>query len=167
MSVKVQKTGNIKERLKVLLENAKKMSVEVGWVEHKQYEGSSMTTAQAAYINELGSPAHNIPPRPFMRPTFYKQKNLWTMIVKNEAKKMVNGKSTVSRTLEIVGLKAAGDIRETITEIWSPSLSIKTIHARLARRANKSKVGNLTKPLVDTGYMLNSLTSRVVNGDVK
>jgi len=167
MTVIVNKTGDIKERLKILLENAKKMSVEIGWVERKQYPDSSMTTAQAAYINELGSPADNIPPRPFMRPTYYAKRNLWKRIVENESRKMIRGKSSVEKALEIVGLKAAGDIRETITLIWSPPLKIKTIRARMARRANKNRVGNLAKPLVDTGYMLNSLTHKVVNGDVK
>lgn len=167
MSMTIKRAGNLNERMKILLDNAQKMSVQVGWVERKQYPDSSMTTAQAAYINELGSPADNIPPRPFMRPTFSKRKNYWKSIMENEAKKMIRGKSSVEKALEIVGLQAAGDIREAITNIWSPSLSIKTIRARLARRANKQRVGNLTKPLVDTGYMLGSLTHKVINGDSK
>jgi hypothetical protein len=167
MSMTIRKEGDLKECLKTLIENAQKMSVQVGWVERKQYPDSEMTTAEAAYINELGSPAHNIPPRPFMRPTFAKKQNEWKSIMRNEASKMIRGKSTIERALEIVGLQAAGDIRETITNIWSPGLSMATIRARLARRSNKHHVGNLTKPLVDTGYMLNSLTHKVVQGDVK
>lgn len=162
MSSSVRREGNLNERLKILIENAQKMSVQVGWVERKQYPGSDITTAQVAAINEFGAPAKNIPPRPFMRPTFRHKKSEWQSIVKNEAKKMIQGKSDVGRTLEIVGLKAAGDIREAITNVWSPSLKISTVRARLARRSNKHHVGSLTKPLVDTGYMLNSLTHKVV-----
>lgn len=162
MTSSVKREGNMNERLKILLENAKKMSVQVGWVERKQYSGSEMTTAETAYINEFGLPGHGIPPRPFIRPTVAHKKNEWQAIMKNEAKKMINGKSDVEKALEIVGLKAAGDIREAITKVWSPPLSIKTIRARLARRSNKNHVGNLAKPLVDTGYMLQSLTNKVV-----
>jgi hypothetical protein len=164
MSLHIRKqAGTGKKQLTALLANAKNSDVQVGWVERKQYPASSITTASAAAINEFGAIGHNIPPRPFMRPTISKQQNEWKKIASNEFKRIMKQEQSINGTMEIIGLKVAGDIRETITQIQSPALSPKTIAARIARRANKHMVGNLTKPLVDTGYMLNSLTHKVVN----
>lgn len=164
MTVTIQKiSGDGKSKLQSILDNAKKISVDVGWVERKQYPDSNMTTASAAAINEFGSPSHNIPARPFIRPTVKQKQNEWKRIINDQSKKIINGKQSIENTMEIIGSKSAGDIRETITNIWSPSLKISTVKARLARRNNKNHVGNLTKPLIDTAYMLNSLTHKVIN----
>lgn len=133
----------------------------VGWVARKQYENSKMTTAAAAAIAEMGSPDKNIPPRPIMRPTIRENKNLWAKIAANEAKKILQGNQTGENAMEILGLKAAGDIREKITQIYEPSLSPKTVANRLRKKKNKKIIGKLTKPLIDTEQMITSLTNTV------
>lgn len=74
---------------------------------------------------------------------------------------MIAGKATGEQVLEVIGLKAAGDIRKTIATIQTPALKPATIANRLRARKDKSTIGNLTKPLVDSGTMLNAVTSAV------
>ena|ERR1043165_9642197 len=157
----IRVTGDGYKKLDAATKSIKGWQAKVGWVARKQYPDSEMTTAGAAAIAEYGAPSKNIPPRPIMRPTIAKQKNLWAQIARNEGKLILEGKQTGQGAMERIGLQAAGDARETITQIFSPPLSPKTIAARLRRYKNKKTVGNLTKPLVDTKTLLNSLTNTV------
>lgn len=74
---------------------------------------------------------------------------------------MAQGKYSLSQILDGIGQQAAGDIARTISEIQSPRLKDATVKARMRRYADKRTVGNLTKPLVDTGYMISSIQSTV------
>ena len=103
----------------------------------------------------------NIPPRSYLRVTIRKKRSVWQNFIKNAAKKIIAGEWTVEEALEAIGLKDAGDVRETITQIQEPPLAKATIAARKRRRANKKTTGLLTKPLIDTAIMLNSLTNVV------
>jgi len=73
-------------------------------------------------------------------------------------KNVVTGKTNLSTAFESVGLMVAGDIRVAITEVQSPKLAPATIKARLRGRKHG---GMIDKPLIDTGVMLNSITSEV------
>jgi hypothetical protein len=86
-----------------------------------------------------------------------------------ESKLILEGKSTPSKMMEAIGQNAAGNIRKKITQIYTPSLKFSTIQARLSRRGlgakgrpyTKTEIGNLYKPLVDTGHMLATLINVV------
>jgi hypothetical protein len=65
------------------------------------------------------------------------------------------------QVLDVLGQQAAGDIRKSISRIASPPLKQATIDARLRKRADKTTLGKLDKPLVDTGTLLNAVTSEV------
>lgn len=132
----------------------------VGWFKLSQYEDGT-PVAYVATIQEYGYPEGNIPARPMLRPTIISKKKKWAKMAEQGAKDILNGGSTIDSVLEKIGQSAAGDARKTITAITEPPLSPLTIQARLAKRSNKTKVGNLTKPLVDTGLLLNSLTNVV------
>jgi hypothetical protein len=154
-------TGNSGKKLESGLKNLKGLAAKVGWVKQKYYEDSEMTTAGAAALTEFGVPTKNNPPRPHGRQTIIKNKNKWIKVVNNESKKVIHGEQTGEVAMERIGLVAAGDWRKTITELFDPPLSPRTIAARLRKRKDKKTVGSLTKPLIDTGIMLGSLTNTV------
>ena len=66
-------------------------------------------------------------------------------------------------------MAAEGHVRETISKVTSPALKQATIDARKRRLADKGKsvtgkkggagIAGIAKPLVDTGILLNTLTS--------
>lgn len=148
------------KQLKIALKNLEGKVGKVGWFEKSKYENGT-PVAFVATIQEYGYAAGNIPPRPFMRPTIEKQENQWRKVAMNGAKSVLAGKATAGDVMEAIGLKAAGDIRKTISLIQTPPLSPRTIAARLRRRADKKTVGLLTKPLIDTGIMIGTLTNTV------
>jgi hypothetical protein len=150
------------KHLEVALKNLEGKVGKVGWFEKSKYPDGTQV-AYVATIQEYGYPAHNIPPRPFMRPTILNKRNEWVKIAESGAKAVIKGDQAIDSVIEAIGLKAAGDIRKTISLIWTPPLSPRTIQARLNRRKNKKTVGNLDKPLVDTGIMLATLTNVVEN----
>lgn len=154
-------TGEGSKKLEIALKNLSGSIAKAGWVTNKQYDESQMTTAGAAYISEYGSPAQNIPSRPHGRPTIAENQAKWAKIAEAESKRILNGQQTSEGAMEILGLQAAGDWRETITKLLDPPLSPRTIAARLRKRKDKKSVGALDKPLIDTGIMLNSLTNVV------
>ena len=157
----IRVTGDGSKKLESALKNIQGIAGKAGWVKEKHYENSDMTTAGAAALAESGSPTRNIPARPHAKPTIEENQNTWTRIAENESKKVLDGKQTGEGLMEVLTLKVAGDWRETITKIWSPPLSPKTIANRLRMKKNKKTVGNLNKPLIDTTQMIESLTNTV------
>lgn len=155
----IRKSNNL-ENLRVALGDIHGKVGKVGWFPSAVYE-SGQPVAQVAAIHEFGAPAANIPPRPFMRPTIAREKTAWHNIVANAAKNVVRGEGKAGDIFETIGLKAAGDIAKSIAMVFTPALKDATIKARLRARADKRTVGNLTKPLVDTGLMIGSITNTV------
>ena len=141
--------------------------VKTGWFKETKYpdEGKKrgISVAMAATMNEYGVPSKHIPPRPFMRTTYAEQRQAWLAMATAGARSIVAGKSTIDTVLNALGQEAQGDVHKKIASILEPPLSPRTIAARLAKRANKKRVGLLTKPLIDTGLMLSSLSYRVEN----
>lgn len=109
--------------------------------------------AYVATIQEFGHGA--IPPRSFLRSTISEQKEAWQKTLAKGARRVLAEKLTVDQMLEAFGMQAAGQIKEKIASIMAPGLADVTIAARL-RRNNTS-----TKPLVDTGYLISSVDSKV------
>lgn len=153
------------KRLDVALKNLSGKVAKVGWFENSKYpEAPFVPVAYVATIHEYGYPAKNIPARPFMRPTITAQSSAWKEVAKQGSLDVLNGHKTIYNVMETLGLKAAGDIRKTISRIQSPPLKPATIAARLAKRADKQTLGLLTKPLIDTGIMYGTLTNSVDDG---
>ena len=150
------------DKLKIALKNLDGKVGKVGWFENSKYADKDSTpVAAVAAQNEYGNPNKHIPARPFMRPTIYAKQNEWSKIAENGSKSILKGDNTIYDVLQLLGLKAAGDIKRTISKLTEPPLSPKTIAARLSRRQDQSTIGLLTKPLIDTGIMLNTLTNSV------
>lgn len=102
-----------------------------------------------------------IPPRPFMRPTIDRERNNWSAFMKWGAKAVLDGKMTAHNVMDILGGNAAGQVAQSIRNVSAPPLKPSTIRARLHARSDQETVGNLDKPLVDWGDMINSVTHTV------
>lgn len=161
--------GAAGKRLEKALKFLKGKTGKVGWGKDARYENGP-PVAYVAAIQEYGSIGKNIPARPFIRPTIMKQQKAWAIVAEDMALRVINGKATVADAMEAIGRKAAGDIRKAITLVYSPALAEQTVMARI--RKNKAlstvrgqlsldQIGNITKPLIDTGIMMGTLTNVV------
>lgn len=133
----------------------------VGWDKSAVYHDTGIPVAEVAATQEYGDPAHNIPQRSFFRTTIEEKRIEWKDKMTKLSKMVLNGKLTVKDALETLVLISEGDVVEKITTLQEPPLADSTIAARLHKRKDKQTVGNLTKPLVDSGYMLSTFISTV------
>ncbi len=145
------------------LKSVRKLTTKVGYIEGSIHISGTPVAAIAA-TQEFGSAKKRIPPRPFFRPTISKRSGSWRGLAKSGFKAMLNGNATAIQVMESLGIAAEGDIKKTISQLTSPPLAPGTIAARKAKLSKGKKVGNLTKPLVETGLMIKTLTSSVGRG---
>lgn len=168
---------NLEDKIK------QKMALKVGWFPNAKYRGDGEKTknvpvAMVAVVQEFGE--GNVPPRPFMRPAAINHSEEWAQKFARDIK---NGQ--LKYALNNLGFMVEGDIRKEISNVWVPQLKRETIYARLRKhgwfnrdkfsarqRKNHHKkldkmVGSqegIAKPLIDTGYMIASVTHEVDNG---
>jgi len=133
---------------------------QVGWFETAKYPNGT-PVAYVAAIHEFGYAAGGIPPRPFFRPTIAAQTGEWSRQFGRAATAVANGKIEPGPAMTQLAALAAGDVADTISKLTAPALKEATVNARRRKRADKKTVGGLTKPLVDTGIMLGTLTYKV------
>ena len=152
------------------IRNLQDKSVKVGWITGSKYPGTDTPVAMAAAQNEFGNPNKHIPPRPFMRPTVMERQKYWQKEVENGSKKVLKNQLTMTQVLELLGSNAVGDIKRTISKIYYPALAERTVLARIERnkrlsskkgRLSEKNLGNVTKPLIDTKTMFNTITHEV------
>lgn len=152
-------------------------SVDVGFLEDALYpDGTSV--AMVAAIQEFGAPRAKIPPRPFFRNMVAKDSPQWPETI---SKLLVANNYDARKVLGIMGAHIASQLQDSIRETFEPELSPVTLMLRKMRKDNPSLVvtgktvgeaarrvaagesyaGVSTKPLVDTGQMLNKVSFRV------
>lgn len=111
-----------------------------------------ISNAELGYINEMGSPAKNIPPRPFLNPGVKRVQDKTVMRQKKAANLALAGrKADVMKELNSIGLTAQHSVKNMIREGLEPALSPTT----LAMRKRNGHMGE--KPLIRTGQLLNSI----------
>lgn len=150
----IRKTNNLKQLAKSLARH----ELQVGVISSAQYENGE-SVAMVARVQEYGT--NKIPPRPFMRPAIHKNLNAWREIYAQNVTKALQSGNT-RQPLELVGLQAVGDIKRGIKAVTNPPLKPATIANRL--RGKNTKGANMTtatKPLIDTGLLLNSINYEV------
>lgn len=152
----VRRENNSAQVLAALKEIAS-VEVRIGFFEHSKYPDGT-PVAYVAAIQELGYGP--IPPRPFMRPAESGNKAKWQQNFASLMRAVINGQMSAISAMEQLGMVAAGDVRKAIRAVTAPPLKASTIAARQRRKKGKKSVS--TKPLVDTGLMLQSVTSVVV-----
>ncbi|MFC2543989.1 MAG: hypothetical protein ACFNUN_03835 [Aggregatibacter sp.] len=156
----------LKKRIDAI-ETGKGKVARVGVIENQHYDEDT-PVAYIAAIHEYGSPSNKIPPRPFFRPTIAKKSKSWSSVGASLLKK---GTDT-EKTLKLIGELAAGDIVETISGLDSPPLALSTKIARNRRAHAPTQSGRKRrpksvsiKPLVDTGLLIRSISSTVLDGE--
>ena len=159
------------------MKSLEEYSAQAGWFESARYD-DGVPVAQVAIYNEYGT--SRIPPRPFIRPTVESQKGEWTRATGKVVSQVLRGKMSAEQGMTLVAQKAAGDIRQTITQVFEPELSPVTVLLRQWRKEGKDITGKTvgdaaravaegqrgegvtTKPLIDTGHMLATCTGIAV-----
>lgn len=136
---------------KILAEIGDKVSrpagLRVGFLENATYPDGK-PVAMIGMIQEFGAASIGIPPRPFFRNAVAKYGPEWTPAF---GKLLVANGYDVAKTMDQMGHAIAGQIRQSIIDTNEPPLAPSTI----ARKGH-------SKPLVDTGHMLNSVDHEVV-----
>lgn len=151
---------------KALDDLAKKVArggtVEAGFIDGRTYPDAAKTpVAQVAQWNEFGTSTS--PPRPFMRQTINDHQDGWGKALATSLKAT---DYDVHRSLDFVGEIIDDQIRTSIREGSFAPISERTLEARLAssKRTGTLKSVNMetaSKPLVDTGLMLGSVSHEV------
>lgn len=157
-----RKAGKI-DALRVAAKGLGAFEGQVGWFPSARYE-SGAPVAGVAAVQEFGSASRGIPPRAPMRQTAESHQQQWVDTVGQIARRVAVGQLPPDAAMQAVCLQAEGDARATITKLTDPPLSPRTIQARKSRLANKGRgaKAGISKPLVDTGILLNTLTSQVL-----
>lgn len=115
--------------------------------------GDPATNALIGYVQEFGSPANNIPARPFLIPGVQDIQKPASDRLKVAAQRALSGDlSTAEKQLHAAGLMGQNSARAKINSNIQPKLSERTLAARRARGVTRENT------LIDTGQLRNSLT---------
>ena len=109
-----------------------------------------ITNAELAAIHEYGT--DKIPERSFMRSTFDRMRPKYEAIVAKLSGEVVDGKMTLAKLLDLVGLKIENDIRRAVKT--GPGIPPPNAPSTVKRKKS-------SRPLVDTAQMINALTHDV------
>lgn len=120
--------------------------VRVGFLENAKYPDGT-PVAMIALIQDMGAPGAGIPPRPFFRNMIAAKQGEWPPAI---ADLLRTNYFDVEKTLAQTGAAIAGQLRQSIIDTNAPPLAPSTIERK-----------GFTKPLVETGHMLNSIDFEV------
>jgi hypothetical protein len=141
-----------------------KHGVEVGWFPGTKYPERGEQVADVAAIQEYVNDEMHIPPRPFLRPCIKNNKVKWKRFVaKRISDGIAHGGVDIDGVMGILGEVIAGDLKQAILDVHTPPLAKVTIERRRERWSNATgkltaeQTKQLTKPLIDTGLMINSI----------
>lgn len=152
-------------KLPAFLENIKAMQnkcVMIGIPEDKNArKEAGPTNAMIGMVQEFGSGAKNVPPRPFLIPGIKEAQKEAVEVLKSGAVKALHGED-IEITFHKVGLIGQNHVKAKITNGQFAALAQSTLAARMRARKN-GKAGS--KPLVDTGQLLASITYVVREND--
>lgn len=137
----------LKAKLESYLKNATNAKiVEVGFLEGTTYP-DGISVPMVAATQEFGSPAHNIPSRPFFRNMIAKEKGHWGEDI---TKILKHNHYDAKLSLTQMGEEIEGELVQSIQDTNEPKLAPATI----ARKG-------FDKPLIDTSIMWKSIDSQV------
>lgn len=117
-------------------------------------DADGLTNAQIGYIQETGSPANNLPARPFLAKGIEDvQPKIADYLTKAVDQAIAGNLQGVERYYNMAGMTAQNSVKRRINngEGFEP-LSPRTIAIRQAK--GKTRI----KPLIDTGQLRNSIT---------
>lgn len=112
-----------------------------------------INNAEIGYLMETGSPAQNIPERPFLVPGVDGASKQFIPHLKAAGLSALEGKTTmIERDFDRAGFVAANAVKAKITDGPFTPLSAKTLQKRRA----KGRTGE--RPLIDTGQLRRAVT---------
>ena len=157
LRVTTQRRGG--KKLQRLLREAGKggvSGVKVGFFSTARYEDGTPVAAVAAW-NEFGT--KTIPERPFFRQAIAGMEDGIANIIKAgiATEKMVVDDRLAGR----VGEYVAGQVQESITALKDPPNAPETVARKRKKLHGKKGVGGGENPLIDTGFMHDSVTWQV------
>lgn len=157
LTIRVDTAQSILDALKTLANK----DVLVGIPESgDERDDGDIGNAAIGYINENGSPAQNIPPRPHLKPGVKSVEQDFMPHLKAAAQKALEGNAEGAVTsLDRAGTVAANGVKRYITITGFTPLADATI----ANRLRRGRTGN--KPLIDTGEYRRSITHVVRDKD--
>lgn len=135
-------------RVMSALRDIDRTTVEVGWFPDQSYPDGTPVALVAA-VHEHGAPAVGVPARPFLGPTADRKRRSWTGIARDLHERVLLGRLSVAGAARLLGAEMVSDVKQAILAVRRPKLQPATV----ARKGS-------TQPLVDTGHMRDSLTSR-------
>lgn len=101
-----------------------------------------------------------IPPRPFMKPSVEDNKEDFVGQIEIISRQFLQGEISEQKAADKIGEAAAGNIKKAIAKVTAPPLKASTVRRKRNRYADKSVTGALTKPLMDSGHLLESVDSK-------
>lgn len=157
MSVKVTKDGTKKLFQAVNALTKKAIYVGIAEGDNSRNDGP-IGNATIGYISETGSPAQNIPARPWLTPGIEEGKDAIVKQLTRAAKLALDGKN-FNQALHGAGLAGQSSAQNKITTGPFVPLSPKTISARKRRGRDGEK------PLIDTGEFRRSVSYVIRDND--
>ncbi|HEX4268880.1 MAG TPA: hypothetical protein VHY36_13410 [Steroidobacteraceae bacterium] len=181
--MKQDKVPEVLKALRDLTGSQVLVGIPASTTERESEGGSDMTNSELGYIHEFGSPAANIPARPFLIPGVEKSLDRATHQLELAAKAAFKGDATaMDMRLEMAGQIAATGAKREIS--YGDFIPLKPSTIRNRRRGRRTKsmraaeqqyltlvAGGMSeedaqsaagiRPLIDTGALRNSITSVV------
>lgn len=102
-----------------------------------------------------------IPPTHFWEKCQEENKEKWKKLIKDAWTSVFLGNIEPDKAMEMIGAEIEGNIAKAIAAVDSPPLKASTIAAKRNKYKDHKTVGNLSKRLVDTGQMLDSVSHKV------
>lgn len=112
-----------------------------------------LTVAEIAAILEYGTKDGHIPARPFLRHTFDAHREEMEKIGEKLIGQAVDGKITVDKALGIMGAKLSAEVKKCITS--GPGVPPPNAPSTIKAKGS-------SRPLVDTGRLVNAITWAIV-----
>lgn len=150
------------KKLKAELLKAGKISGKAGVIgekaaqERKDGDGSTITNAELAVVNEFGSSDGHTPERSFIRAAFDKNRSKYEAHAEKGTAAVYDGKLGVEQMVGLVAAEMAADQVALIVE--GAGIPPPNAESTIARKGS-------SMPLVASAQMKNAITSAVVHGE--
>lgn len=133
----------------------------LGAAAEEKAEGSNLSNADIATIQEFGSPEKGIPSRPFISGTFEKNRDKYVRQLAKGLTKVYENKLSIPALLGVLGTSMATDIKGAVLgdNNFAPNAP-STIQKKM--RKGKPDAEGSPRPLIDTGRLVGGVTYEVV-----
>lgn len=126
-------------------------------------DDAPITNSELGYIHEYGSPAANIPARPFLKPGVQSaERTLKQRMRKAAEAAMSDDEDGFSDQMEKASLEAATAVQEYMRDGEFVELADSTVRERIRKIKKVGSTDMTIKPLIDTGSLRQAIKGVVV-----